>query len=537
MSIDNRDLLKCPEDELVDIMVELYSDLGTFCKALFPERFRLPFTKSHYQAFEVLDDRSIQYVLLNCHRGWGKTSVITIGMMAREILFKNSRFIPYVSKSSTFAEIQTENLKRSLLSNRACKRLFGSIKTKHFDDFDEQFSKKSWVASLPDDPSLPEDHSMSGYKTLILPRGAGQQVRGLLFENYRPDFIQIDDLEDDKHINSKEQRDALKEWYHGPLMECISQAEEDGIVPRIVHTDTIKHEDALVCDLLNSSRWTSLQFPVCDDNYKTLVPGFISTEKIAEKVENYRSLGQLDVFAREYMCQPISKEGAAFKQDMFKHYRESEKTFLDRKHELINVVIIDPAKTVNTESCETGVVCWGVDKGANKIYLRYAAGIKERPDRIYSHAFEIADKFGAFIIGVESSGLGEFVMQPIRNEAFKRGKAYTIIELKAKRGTGEFAGILGGKTARVASLIPYYNQGSIYHNIEYAADMEMQLLMFPKAKRWDIMDAGAYIVYIMEQYQQYFYSEDSVDIYETIDEYADMIDTHIGENLVAQSFV
>lgn len=186
------------------------------------------------------------------------------------------------------------------------------------------------------------------------------------------------------------------------------------------------------------------------------------------------------------------------------------------------MVIVDPAKTAKSTSAETGIVCWGVNAETNAMFLRYAWGERIHPDQIYQRAFEVADRFNALIIGVESSGLGEFVMHPFRNEAIRRGKHYEIMELKAKRGRGEFSGEGGGKKGRVASLIPFYRQGLIYHN-SGTEDYELQLLGYPRSKRWDLMDAAAYITDIMDEMTLYFMSTDEkVNPYELTDEYQDL---------------
>jgi len=120
------------------------------------------------------------------------------------------------------------------------------------------------------------------------------------------------------------------------------------------------------------------------------------------------------------------------------------------------------------------------------------------------------------VFGVEVTSLNEFIVQPIKNEMMKRGQMMELIELKA-RGQAGRAG--KGKEDRIAALVPYYRQGYIFHNEACCGGLEAQLLSFPRSKLWDIMDATAYVVEMLELGNRYFEPpdfEDSEDEYKEL---------------------
>lgn len=508
--------------ELVDTLKQCYNSLAMFCRIVYPEAFRVPFTRLHHMMFEILDDESEQKVCIAAPRGIGKTTTVSIGLMSREILFQNRRFIPYVAKTSTYAEMQTENLKRSMMQSEIVRTLFGTIKAKkgEFTEMDEGFSKKSWVARL----DLEDEDPYDPFSTFVLPRGGGQQVRGLKFGHFRPDFFQIDDLEDDSEITNEDLRKKLKQWLLGQLMEAVSQLEEESDNWRVVYTDTVKHQDALIEHILERDDWTSLRLSICDENYKTYIPTFMSQERLDAKIDGFRKSGEMDVFAREFMCQPISKETQTFKADLFQYFSESDEEFLQRRNYFRNVLIVDPAKTTNPSSAETGIVIWSVDLETNALYNRFAGGFRLQPTQMYEKVFKLAQLFNIQIIGIESTGLSEYIMQPFHNAMTSRGLMYELVELKAKRGVGEFAGPEGGKAGRVASLLPLYEAKMVYHSRTASGPLELQLLSYPRPKRWDVMDAAGYITHIMEKYTMYFSPLSGDDIYRYDDEYVGMSD-------------
>ena len=120
------------------------------------------------------------------------------------------------------------------------------------------------------------------------------------------------------------------------------------------------------------------------------------------------------------------------------------------------------------------------------------------PDEIYNAMFGMAQMLGAKVLGIEETSLNEFIKQPIKNEMFRRGSFFELVWLKARGGMK--------KEHRVKELVPYYRGGYIYHNASCAGikKLEQQLLMFPRSALWDLMDAEAYLIEMLELGERYF---------------------------------
>ena len=472
--------------DVTDLMVECAGSLKMTARVLFPERFYAPFAPLHDQIFEAIESGE-RKIAIAAPRGMGKTSIVGLALAGQSLLFRTRNFIPYVSKSFDNSMMQTENLKHELATNKMVKAFFGNVKTKTADDvLDEQFSKKAWV----------------GFNTLVLPRGSGQQVRGILYRNYRPDLIIIDDLEDPDTIENDEQRRKRKTWFHADLEKCVSRISRDW---QLVYIDTLKHEDALLQDLLDSAEWCSIRLELCDDSLRSNMPEFVTDEEVKKEHAYHQERGMLDVFYREYRNLPISTEDAVFDQRYFKYYEEHELLEQKSKGEIHveNIILVDPAKTVKIHSAETAIICVGIDTKGNRLYVRDIVAERMYPDDIYNHIFLMAARFNTRVVGVEVTSLNEFITQPIKNEMTRRGQFFELVELKPRGGEK--------KEHRVKALQPYYRQGLIYHNSACAAGLESQLLSFPRSKRWDIMDALAYVIYMLDVGDRYFEAPESED--------------------------
>jgi len=485
-------------------------------KVFFEERFNLPFAPAiHDKIFELIDGPANR-VAIAAPRGFGKTSLVALAFMARYILFGITPFIVYINKSHDAASLQTENLKRELLSNDLIKKIFGNVKPEATDDFEEEFSKKAWVAQ----------------GTRVMPRGTGQQVRGILHKNSRPGLFVLDDIEDPQQITNEDYRRKTYEWLYADVLKAVPQVGKESESYKIVYIDTLKHEDSILQRLIESPDWESVRLEACDDDFNPTAPEFLSREKVLKEWEDYSNAGQSDVFFREMRNLPISTQDASFRDEYFRYYNIPMGTYfregidtsmtesqLNGSQCIENVVLVDPAKTVKSTSADTAIIGIGIDRTSQRIYIRDIDCGKWYPDEQYERTLEMIKRIRARALGWEVTGLGEYAKQPLTNFFHSRGFFIDIKWLDARGGHGEEK----GKAMRVRSLVPYYRQGQIYHNKSCAniPVLEQQLRMFPRSKRWDVMDATAYIVQLLEEGGRYFSP-----IYEDADsieaEYADI---------------
>jgi len=243
----------------------------------------------------------------------------------------------------------------------------------------------------------------------------------------------------------------------------------------------------------------------------------MSDEDIMKEWEEHQASGQTDVFFRELRNLPISTKDSAFQTQYFHYYNlPSDKTVgeLDLKkidvdiqqdRNIETVVILDPAKTVKIQSAESAIIGIGIDLTSAKIYIRDIVSKKMYPDEIYDELFGMGIRLGAKVLGIEETSLNEFIRQPIKNEMFRRGTFFELIWLKARGGMK--------KELRIKELVPYYRGSYIYHNASCVnvKKLEQQLLMFPRSALWDIMDAEAYIIEMLELGERYFSPNDNPD--------------------------
>ena len=492
------------DEAIKEILRNCVGDLNFHERFFFPETFNSPNNALHKQMQELIQSDA-KKIVIAAPRGLGKTTHIRTGFATKQILFRMAKFLVYITKSAENSITQTENLKRELIASAKIRQLFGSIKAREavMDlqgsgiEFEESFSKKIWAA----------------YDTLVLPRGRGQQVRGLLYKSDRPDLILVDDLEDPDMMESDIYRLKTKQWFFADVEKCVSRFDKNY---KMIYIDTLKHEDSLLQMLIDSPDWESLVLEACDDDLNPTAPEYMSAIEIRSEFEAHKEKGMLDVFYREFRNLPISTSDPVFDPKNFKHVRENGDEWLVvesvkdergivqwklvdgvaplKKKDLLMLVIVDPAKTLKLHSAESAVICMGVHTKNRSIILAEVISGKFYPNELYDHMFDLVRRRNARVLAVEVTSLHEFISQPIVNEIKIREIFVEYIELNA----------VGKKENRVATLAPLYRSGYMYHSIQHHTKAESQLMSYPRPKLWDVMDAMAYITKLMENLWIYF---------------------------------
>lgn len=468
------------EKEIEELVAECVRSNKVFAQSFFPQAFTKPFSQLHEEIFTILDDPTIQRAVIAAPRGIGKSTIVGTVYAVRRIVLRETRYIVPVSATNDSAVEQGEEIKNALIDNEDLQLVFGNFEPQRQED---QFGQKAWVTS-------------TGCK--VLPRGAGQQIRGRKHKMVRPDTILVDDLENDEDVESEEGRDKLKRWFLSALLNSVDISLRQW---RVIVIGTVLHEDSLLSNLLNPEqfpRWARTRLELWDDFGHSNWPAHISDQGIAELLDEYRRAGKLEVAYREFRNIPIAKEDQGFKAEYFRYYDQMGVTEAElmRNPDVTSVILADPARTMTKGSADTAVTCVAVNTVTNALYVRDIEAGKFSPDQMYDAMLNMAQRTGALVLAPEVTGLNEYVTFPLKNEMIRRGLHYIVAEVKPREGK------TGPK--RSAGLIPLYRQGLVWHNSRIAGKLERYLLQWPRPEMWDIIDTVSGILFVLEHYEQYF---------------------------------
>ena len=476
------------DGDLVALMALMYRDLAVLAKVLFPLRFFRDFCPAHQELFKAMIDSTIKKLVVTAFRGFGKTSIIQLAYAARQILYQESSFILTIGSSQGKAVMQSENLKGELIYNELIKGFFGNVTPQSRE---ASFSKELWQTMRQNEEGI----VVPG--TYILPIGANQGSRGFIIGNSRPDEIFADDICDETNKTDKAFSDTI-DWFYGAVQNCVDQGK--GGKYKVCYIGTPIDRRDVLTSLLSHPDWVKIHIPLCGTELKSYYPAYMDDGDLQKLASGYRNSkpAKWDVFCREFLLLAINPEDVKFSEDLFRYYDPAEIKLSDYEW----IILDDSARTTKKDSADTAIIVVGLSYKENKILFHDVSFGQMHPDEHYNELFNLADRYNVRAIGVDVTGLHEYITYPMTNEMVRRGKVYEIIEINAT----------GDKDERiVSSLLPLYRAGLVWHNKQISGPLEMQLLAGKMSDKKDIMDAFANIAKLLDKGDRYMEPSGLVD--------------------------
>lgn len=462
--------------EQLDWLVKCRVSTKLFAKTFFPTKCFREFTPIHEKIFDVLDNDSIRKAVIIAPRGIGKTTLLSEIYPLKQALYRDAHYIISMSANAPSAIEQTENMKYEIKNNERLRAVFG--------DFSGRMGKEEWFIDFGDGDSVK-----------VVPKGAGQSIRGRRYKQYRPDLILVDDLENDRNIKSEVQRGEKRNWFFASLQNIVDIYSDEW---RIIVIGTLMHQDSLLQSLIDSPEWYSLVLPLADDNLKSNVPTWRDDKWIRDELANYESNGSVDQFYMEFMCTVISGSNALFQKQFFRSYNES--SLSEEAIDMKTVIMVDPARGGVDPKSDTAVMAVGVRIGNAGVsdaclYVRDIIVGRLSPNEMYEAILDLADRYDAVLLAPETTGLNNFLIYPIKDAILTRYGYMKYRIYDDDKGVRP----IRSKVDRARALVPLYKKGSVLHNESIRHLIEPHLLSYPRCKKWDALDCLSNVIDVMDK--------------------------------------
>ncbi len=395
-----------------------------------------------------------KYVAWAAPRGHAKSTSITQAFTLAVSLFRQRDFILILSDTWSQAVEFLRDLKTELMTNEDLIRDFG-IKRLSKDTEDDM------IVVMRDNATF-----------RIVARGAEQKVRGLKWNNKRPNLIIGDDLEGDEQVESKPRRDKFFKW----LMKAVLPCGSDDCIFRVV--GTVMHFDSALERILKDPTWKTRRYKAHESwsSFENILwPEKFPEKRLRSIREGYMVQGESDGYSQEYLNEPIAAGDAFFRPEyllpMKKEHQEERGVFYAGW---------DFAISKTQRSDYTVCTVWKVDALGMKYVVDCRRGrwdAKEiidemmAVDEAYDPRVHFAEK------GTIDNALGPFLdTEMMRRQRYLRIEKITPVK---------------DKETRAKTLQGMFKSLHVRFNKEMAfwAEMEEEIRKFPKGERDDIVDA------------------------------------------------
>lgn len=416
-------------------------------------------------ANKVKKERNLKAVF-KWHRGAAKSThldiFIPLWLKCQEV--KQLNVMVLVGKSEDNANTLLADIQAELQFNQ-----------RYIHDFGQQYNNGSWE----DGEFVTKDG------TAFFARGRGQSPRGLRYRSHRPDYIVIDDLDDDELCESPARVTRLTNWVKEALFGALDGGRgrfimvgnliaKNSVLANIAATDGVHVSQVNIWDKNGNVSWATKWTP---DEVKAI-----------ERFQGYRS------FQKEYMNNPIT-EGAVFRQDWIKWGKLPD---LKKFEEL--VLYIDPSFKGTTKNDYKAAKLWG-KVGSQlwhiKAFVRQCS-VAEMVRWLYDLYEWSLEKGIAIKWYMEANFMQDTILDEFRREGDLRGYQLPISGDKRKKPD---------KFQRVEAISPLWERGFVTYNEDEKNDPDMlagidQTLAFEKGMRGhdDAPDADEGAIWYLQKH-------------------------------------
>ncbi len=395
-------------------------------------------------------------------RGYSKTTVVNAAVLFK-ILFRERKFILYVSETGPHAERQLGNVRAELESNEKVLATFGEVRPARND-------RAKW--------SNEELETTTG--VVVVARGRGGQVRGLNHMGNRPDEIIVDDLEDEESVSTEGQRDKCLTWFLGALLKVLPRGNRSASCTIL---GTLLHREALLEKLKIDGRFTVVQFGALTRKGKPLWEFHMDAKALELERQAHARNGKLAVFYRELLSELRSDESAKFKAEFLEGIVEP----INHEDCIARAIVIDPAISEKLTADSTAIAVVGMTAKGRIHILDVWGKVGALPREQVDKYFEMAKRWDCNIHGVEAIAYQTALVHLLREEMFRRGQYFEIKEIKHKtKKTERIEGVLQPRFA--AKYIRFQRN---------FPQLESQLLDWPNGG-FDYADATAMAVTLLD---------------------------------------
>ena len=423
----------------------------------------VPSAKFHLQAAnKILKSRNLKG-LFKWARGHAKSTHMDV-------------FIPMWLKCQKVREINVMVLVGK--SEENAQTLLGDIQAelqynkRYIHDFGKQHNSGNWQ----------EGKFVTADGCAFFALGRGQSPRGLRYRNNRPDYIVIDDLDEDELCENESRVRKLTDWVKTALFGCFGA--NGG---RFIMVGNLINKCSVLANIAATEGVYVTQVNVLDKQGQPSWPEFWQLDKIRE---NEAFMGYRH-FQKEYMNNPIT-EGAVFKNEWIKW----KKMLPLNRYEQI-VAYCDPSFKGSSKNDYKAIKVWG--KVGNELHHLSAFVRQCSVAEMVRWFYDLNERMNGVICDyyIEANFLQDIILDEFTTEGRIRGYQLPIRPDKRKKPD---------KFQRVEAVSPLWERGFVFYNEKLQTDKDMlagieQTLSFEKGSRThdDAPDADEGAIYILQK--------------------------------------
>jgi len=367
-------------------------------KTFFAKTFRQESPAFHADIDKAFSSPA-RYVAVKIFRGGAKTSKFRV-FVSKQIAYGIAHTILLVSNSQGHSVKSLEWLKRQIEFNSKWAQTYQLRKGTRWSGEDIEII-----------------HGIDDYPIRVMALGITGQIRGVNIDDYRPDFIGVDDPDNEETTGSPEQIKKTSDLFFGALQKSLAPPSEAPHAKMILMQTPLETGD-IIDTCSKDPQWLTLDFGCFDMNGKSRWEERFPTEELLADKAAHVKRGQLSLWMREMECTIIPSGGASFNPENMKLYDVLPDN-------MVYVMAIDPASSEAKGADDQVIMVLGFWK-RNIYVVEYTAVRGEMPELAANTVIEYVSRYPILGIYVESISYQRVLAQFLESE-MRRTRRYVPV--------------------------------------------------------------------------------------------------------------
>ena len=298
-----------------------------------------------------------------------------------------------------------------------------------------------------------------GHQMNIRTYGASTNIRGVRYNNMRPELAIIDDVITNEASKSDTMMATIEDNIYKAIIPSLNPQKN-----KVIFIGTPHNQKDVLHKAVESGTWDVSKFPVCE-NFPCKREDFVGMwedrfnyDFVKETYDMYKSNGQENAFMQEFMLVIIDEGSRLVQDDDITWYN-----FADIKSRLgdYNFYITTDLATTEKKSADWSVMMvWAVNNNGDRLLVD---GISKRQTtaKNIEDLFYLAHKWKPMYVGLEKDGQQKAIIDYVRSQMPVRNQYFNI----AKDKTGKEYGLGSrgqSKVARFNAVQPLFAQNKIW---------------------------------------------------------------------------
>lgn len=417
------DTVTVDRDELIKLCA---IDSELYARTFFAKTFRQVSPSFAKLIWKPLEDPKARLVNLICFRGSSKTTRLRT-FASKRIAYGISRTILYVGASESSAIASVQWLRTQVERNALWAQTFGLERG------------RKWEETLCE-----IQHKTFGHSVWITAAGINGSLRGINFDDYRPDLIIVDDPQTDETAATQIQREKVGDLLLSAVRNSLASIVEEPNA-KMAMAITPQHKEDVSQKALVDAEWTSIVVPCWTratldlpvESQISSWPEMFPTDQLRSEKRAALQRNKLSLFTRERECRLTSIESAQFKP----HWLNIREAGTVPPRGLFSVLAIDPVPPPSPAQMARGLqgkdfeahYVWGREfVGAGDVryhLLDFARNRGHEPSWTVATAFSLARKWRVARMVIDAVAYQRTLKWILEQEMRKRGTWYQVVPI------------------------------------------------------------------------------------------------------------